>query len=388
VKRRLASLAALAVRLACGALVAGASGTARAELPDAWAIAREPRLLATQRAVDTAYEMALDASSPPGRERSPEGRQLLFGARSLLETAGAINHPDPTVRFFYGEVLANLSDDAGTVAALEPAVAAFPDHPDALQAYYYLAIAYARTNRREDEVRAYDRYLDRQTLPSLRALALYNHGDALMSLGDLPRATANFRSAIELEPGQSSTGLLARWGLAVALDRAGDIAQAIVTAKEAVQLDAPGHSVLRNESTFFVPEYDIFWYEALRHWAFADLAAGDVSERRRNLELSSLRWQTFIASAPSTDPWVGLAQARFRRTQHLLTKLAGSGARLRPAPPSPALPFPTSLFAPRPLAPRPLPPPRPFPYSRPSRPTPAPPPSPAPRPTPPPQPIY
>ncbi|HEU4533303.1 MAG TPA: tetratricopeptide repeat protein, partial [Polyangiaceae bacterium] len=281
-------LAPLAFALACGALGPGAAGDARAELPDAWAVARDPRLLTTQRAIDAAYEMALDASFPPGRERSPEGRQLLFGARSLLETAGAASHPDPTVRFFYGEVLANLSDDAGTVAALEPAVAAFPEHPEAVSAYYQLAIAYARTNRREDEVRAYDRYLERQTLPHLRALAFYNRGDALMSLGDLPRATANYRSAIELEPGQSSTGMLARWGLAAALDRAGDIAQALVTAKDAVQLDAPGHSVLRSESVFFVPEYELFWYEALRHWALADLAAGDVSERRRNLEIASV----------------------------------------------------------------------------------------------------
>jgi tetratricopeptide (TPR) repeat protein len=253
----------------------------------------------------------------------------------LLETAGAARHPDPAVRFFYGEVLAALSDDEGTIAALEPAVAAFPDHPDALEARYQLAIAYARAQRRDDEARAYERYLARQTLPHLRASALYNYGDALMSLGDLPGAAANYRSAVELEPGQSRTGVLARWGLAVALDRQGDIAQALAAAKEAVQLDAPGRSVLRDDGTFFVPDYEVFWYEALRNWALAELAAGDVSERRRHLELASVRWQTYVASAPSTDPWAALAQARFRRTQHLLAKAAGGAPtpRLRATPP-------------------------------------------------------
>lgn len=311
-------LAPLALALAAGTL---AAAPARAELPDAWALAREPRLLASQRAVDAAYEMALDAWARGAR--SPEGEQLFFGVRSLLETAGAARHPDPALRFFYGEVLAALSDDGGTVAALEPALAAFPDHPDALEACYQLAIAYARLQRRDDEARAYERYLARQTLPHLRASALYNYGDALMSLGDLGRAVASYRSAVDLEPGQSRTGVLARWGLAVALDRQGDIAQALATAKEAVQLDAPGRSVLHDEGTFFVPKYDIFWYEALRDWALAELSAGDAGERRRHLELAAVRWQTYVASSPSADPWAALAQARFRRTQHLLAKTGG-----------------------------------------------------------------
>ncbi|HEU4405880.1 MAG TPA: tetratricopeptide repeat protein [Polyangiaceae bacterium] len=326
--RRTPRLAPLA--LACGLL---AAAPARAELPDPWDRAREPRLLSTQRAVDTAYEMALDAAAlPSGGGRASESRQVLLSVRSLLETAGAAAHPDPALRFFYGDVLAALSDDAGTVAALEPAVAAFPDHPDAIGACYQLAIAYARLQRREDEARAYERYLARQTLPHLRASALYNYGDALMSLGDLTRATANYRSAIELEPGQSRTGVLARWGLAVALDRSGDIAQALATAKEAVQLDTSARSLLHDDGTFFVPEYEIHWYDALRHWALAELATNDVSERRRNLELSAVKWQAYVASAPSTDPWVALAQARFRRTQHLLAKASG-GPPPRKAPP-------------------------------------------------------
>ncbi len=337
-------LAPLALALACGPLAAPA---ARAEPPDAWAVAREPRLLESQRAVDDAYEMALDAAAVPGASRSSEGRQLFLGVRALLEAAGAARHPDPALRFFYGEVLGALSDDAGVVAVLEPAVAAFPDHPEAIGAYYQLAIAYARLQRREDEARAYERNLARQTLPHLRASAFYNYGDALMSLGDLTRAIANYRNAIELEPGQSRTGVLARWGLAVALDRSGDVAQALATAKEAVQLDNTAHSVLRDEGTFFVPEYEIFWYEALRHWAMAELAAGDAGERRRHLELASVRWQTYVASAPSTDAWAALAQARFRHTQHLLAKASGGAARPRPAPARPA-PAPPRLPPPPP----------------------------------------
>jgi tetratricopeptide (TPR) repeat protein len=325
VTRRPSRLAALALALACGPLAPAAAG---AEQPDPFDYAREPRLLSSQRAIDAAYEMALDAGAVPSGGRSSEGKQLLLGARALLDTADAAHHPDPALRFFYGGVLASLADDAGTVAVLEPAVAAFPDHPDAADAYSRLAIAYARLQRREDESRAYQHYLARQTEPRLRTLALYNYGDALMSLGDLPRAAANYRSAIEIEPGASQTGVLARWGLAVALDRSGDMAQALVTAKDATQLDAAARS-LHDDNTFFVPAYEIYWYEALWHWARADLA-GDREERRKQLQLSSLRWQTYVASAPSTDPWAALAQARFRRTQQLL-KAAGGPPR-RPSP--------------------------------------------------------
>lgn len=351
--RRTPRLTALALALACGPLAAGA---ARAELPDPWDRAREPRLLTTQRGIEAAYELALDAAALPGGRS--ERKQVLLGVRSMLEGAGAATHPDPALRFFYGNVLADLSDDAGTVAVLEPTVAAFPDHPDALGAYYQLAIAYARLQRREDEARAYERYLTRQTLSHLRSNALYNYGDALMSLGDLTRASALYRSAIELEPGQSRTGVLARWGLAVALDRTGDIAQALATAKEAVQLDASARSVLHDENTFFVPEYEIFWYEALRHWALADLATNDASERRHNLEHASVSWQGYIASAPSTDPWVALAQARFRRTQHLLVKAGGTVPRK--APPIPLRVSPPASPPPQPAQPSPSrPPPRP-----------------------------
>src|SRR4029079_8260597 len=84
-------------------------------------------------------------------------------------------------------------------------------------------------------------------------------------------AVAGYRTALGLLSadhmmfGSGSTTL---WGLAVALDRSGDLDSGLESVRVARSYDAQDKH-LNGPGWFYLPAYDRHWYEALGHWQVA-----------------------------------------------------------------------------------------------------------------------
>src|SRR5206468_5204737 len=87
--------------------------------------------------------------------------------------------------------------------------------------------------------------------------------DLSESIGDYKEAiqvATSLPNVIELE---DNTGVLAVWGLAVALDRFGDESGGAAQAKLAEQLDPSDRIIGHGANVFFVPDYERLWYLGL-----------------------------------------------------------------------------------------------------------------------------
>lgn len=307
--------------LACLLVV---SPRAQAGCPDVWDVASSPRLARDIAALREAQRVYLEA-----RElgtHNDGGRDLLRVVKMILEKTDAASSPDPRLPFLYGRVLVDLEDDIHAVAVLRKALASAPDHPDAGDAWFTLAIAYARLHDARAEVAAYDAQLAVEPDPAVRAVTLSNQAEGYMLLHDLDAAIARYRFSLYLVP----DNVLARWGLAVALDRSGDSAGAIAEARLALTYD-PDARRLSGSDVFFVPGYDRFWYLALAASARA-MAAVQPGHQVLWLERALLSWRQYVQSAASDDPWLAIAQVRLAACERdlRLAKTRAKAAGIRP----------------------------------------------------------
>jgi tetratricopeptide (TPR) repeat protein len=121
--------------------------------------------------------------------------------------------------------------------------------------YFERAIGeYARWRRLSDEANP-DRA---QSI----GLGYSNCAEILMAVGHLEQAIAFYRASTEFNPNEA----LNWYGLAVALDRDGQVEKAHAAMREAQARDRGrrgGPSRLIDDGVFFVPEGDVFYYEAL-----------------------------------------------------------------------------------------------------------------------------
>ena len=104
------------------------------------------------------------------------------------------------------------------------------------------------------------------------------------------------------------SGVTTLWGLAVALDRSGDLDQALRQIDLARTYDFADRA-LTDPAWFFVPPYDEAWYSALGQWAtarHAELAAVRVEAYARAVA----RWRDYLSQAPPDDRWAPLARHR------------------------------------------------------------------------------
>lgn len=303
-----------------------AAGAASAR--DRWDDARDPAARQRAQDLDAAKRMAEQAEAIDGRTPTHRRlrRDLLQSLRHTLATMGAETSPEPALRFLLGRVLHELDDDDATVRVLTRAVAEHPDHPQAIGAYLDLAIAYARTRKPDREIEMYDRYLERQLHPRARHVALSNRAETHMKLGKLALAVDDYREALLLHDDP-----LARWGLALTLDRGGDVSAALAEAGRALAMDDPVLSAFDGPNVFFVPDYERTWYHALRAAALG--RASELPEHRReHWETAAAMWASYVARAASDDPWVDLARQRrvFAEAQAKLATKARRPARPLP----------------------------------------------------------
>lgn len=325
---------AAALALAAAALVVGAREAA-AE-PSIWSQARSTDQGRLAVAVADAEALQLKYRHITRMRFESDGAAVgelyLRLARELLEGAGAARSPDPLVRYQLAEVLHLLHDDARAVKLFETVVAV-DTTPRTIraEAYSQLAEAYTRLGRFGEEIRAYDAALRFEPQPFARARLLANRAESYMVLGDITAAVGGYREAMGLlsAPIELFTlGPTTLWGLAVALDRSGDLDGALEAIRLARTYD-PLDKNLNGPGWFYVPDHDRFYYQALGHWSAARRAT--LASARAEEYLSAVaHWQEYLDSAPSSDRWIGIARARLRQIE----KERDASARIRKASPS------------------------------------------------------
>jgi len=203
------------------------------------------------------------------------------------------------------------------IRLLEPIVRDRLGTPVTLRAaaLFELAVCHAHLGRRREEIQVYDEALALEPDALHRSLTLANAADARMGLGDLEAATETFREALALLPGSllPAVGVTTLWGLAVTLDRSGDLPKALEQIALARAFD-PVDLQLRSPSWFYVPAREAHWYAALGSWSSAR-AAADEPARQAALSRVAESYRAYLAEAPGDDAWRPLALVRLAQCE-------------------------------------------------------------------------
>jgi hypothetical protein len=239
-------------------------------------------------------------------------------AAVLLEARLAGAAASSVLAFDLAAVYHELHEHVQCAALLERELAKQPDAPWSGNGWYMLSISYAMQNLSGAERRTHERAMPHIVDAQTRQGMLSNWAEAELRDGALVDAIARFRLSIDialrLQPGGAgdTSAVLARYGLAVALDRSGDESGAQREAALAVAADADLATLFNDANVFFVPEYERFWYlgVALQAKARASGTAEDRAMYTRNAISALTRW---IDDAGPAHPSYALAQARVRR---------------------------------------------------------------------------
>jgi tetratricopeptide (TPR) repeat protein len=288
--------------------------------PSRWTRARDPDLDRRETLRADAEALVLKARHVARTQRKEGGQAAaqiyLQKARDLLEQGGAAHARDPALRFSLADLYHRLQDHEKAIPLLK---ALLRDNPPALlraDAYSALAVSYAYTGQHEPEIKAYGQALLLQPHAEERARLLANRAEAYMAIGEITLALEGYRAALSLLSSVEmifGLGPTTLWGLAVALDRTGDLDSGLDAVRLARTYD-PKDERIESPSWFYVPAYDKYYYQALGHWSaarVADLNAAKTERYRRAIA----SWEEYIASAAPEDKWLPLARVRLRQCE-------------------------------------------------------------------------
>jgi tetratricopeptide (TPR) repeat protein len=307
--RRRAVFAVLATAASLASLASLDVRTARADTPPSvWDRARDPD-------VETSYRLHVEVERRLAqRGRFDIGESQALTARAMLERANAATSPDVRLRFDLGYVYLVLQEYGKSAEVLKSALAMAPNHPAAEENWLRLAFACGHVGDHECERHSYVEVLRRATEDVPRATPVLNLAETEMHMGNLKEAVLGYREALRIAGHMPAgeTAPLAVWGLAVALDRSGERVEAERQARFAQELERSMgmRNLLRSTDVFFVPDYEINWYEGLGAAARAREATSVVLAARlwRAAEAS---FREYVQKAePAKDRWLDLAKAR------------------------------------------------------------------------------
>jgi tetratricopeptide (TPR) repeat protein len=163
---------------------------------------------------------------------------------------------------------------------------------------------------------AYTEALALEVSPRERANLYYNRAEASLELDELETARSDYRRASEIAT-EPDTLALARYGLALALERMGDLPAAFTELDAALAITLPFPAYVTPDpldlpGVFFVPAYERYYLEALR--AMARLR--HVEDRAQFLAETAIAlqaWDAYLAAAPSSVRYRLNAEAHRRR---------------------------------------------------------------------------
>ena len=297
--------------------------------PSVWASARRPNAAAREVLIDNADKALNDAALEKERVELYSG--LFLGgeaaqvgkieARALLEKAGGATSPNMMVRLRYASVLRglaseqkpqNLKNIQEAANILATVIASHPLPAIALRAWDEIALCYAVLGQRDKEIHAYGEALALEAVGYRRSMLLANRAESFMAMGRLDEAIRGYREAFSslLEVERRGYGVTTLWGLAVALDRNGDMEDALEQIRLARTYDGFDERI-NDDSWFYSPPYDEHWYKALGAWAKARAAVNSI-DRTFEYGHALEAWDRYIDRAPENDAYVALAKVRRR----------------------------------------------------------------------------
>lgn len=318
------ALRALALCVGCCAL----SAAARAE-PTIWDMARDARARKSHHALVAVERMMARADQS---EFDPElSKNFTLAAIAMLELAGAGELPEPRLRFLLGDLLVAVDREAEARVQLERALAEAPDSPLAARGWFNLAIASAKLGNAKREHEAYTRGLELEWDPDRRSNIFLNRAESSMVLGSLTAALSDYREAARLAQ-RPDLVALAYFGLGIVQERSGDLPSALASMQRASQIRMPPPYpplALDQPAVFFVPTYDIYYYKALTAMAAARYAT-DAAEQKLAWEAAVSFWQTYLAQAEPSAPWLPNARRHLARSERELQLLAKRAPKIKP----------------------------------------------------------
>ncbi len=303
---------AVAIALALGCLLVPRAASAT---PSRWARVASPEL---DRAARITAEAERDLIKVTQRRSLIEDALTpstahATRARMVLMEAGAHRSKFPRVRMMLARAEQHLSKYLEASLLFE-SIVRDPAAPVALRADAWgdLGIVYARLKRVPEEIEAEESAMALEPIVPNRALTLANQAEAFMGLGDISRSIAGYRAALEglTNFEMAAIGPTTYFSLGVALDRSGDLEGGLEAIGRARSYDASDRA-LRSDSWFFSTPHDAYWYDALGAWYAGRRGDGD-DVRLGGLERAVTAWKSYLASAPETDPYVGIARARLK----------------------------------------------------------------------------
>lgn len=257
---------------------------------------------------DLVHKRAVAALSAEG----PTGELSRRSAVALVRLHGGSTAADARLRYDLGFLLQALGEHEAAIPALHHALAYAPGHAQAGRAWFSLGICHAHRSEPEDEEVAWRQALLLADDPAERHVVLSNLAETEMRLGRLDDALTAIDQAIELAPQHA----VPHWTRALLLDRLDDRPRALASALVALSLDPEGRS-LHGPGVFYVPPYDLFWYEAL-----VALAQADATPEARKAEWTKAAalYQEWLDLAAPDDPFRGVAAVRVGQVKALLAK--------------------------------------------------------------------
>jgi tetratricopeptide (TPR) repeat protein len=312
-KRLLSCLARFCLAIAC---VMSGAVPARADTPPSvWERVRDPDA-AEGYDLHEAVQKRLVST---GTRRDVDESELLR-VLAMLERAGAEHSKNPLLRFDLAFVYEGLRNHTRAAQVYKAAIAEFPDHPAVERAWLRLAFACGHLGDHVCERNAYLQVLRIETEEVFRATPTLNLAETQMHLGDLKDAVELYREALRIagrvDPSRT-TAPLATWGLAVALDRSGDRLGAEKEARFALEIERSMgmQRLLHTEDVFFVPKYEIYWYDGL-----GSAARARVAPSARDAVTLWKAAETFFgeyvkAAEGKNDRWLPIAKARLAQAK-------------------------------------------------------------------------
>jgi len=298
---------------------------------DLWREVRSPGWLRSRALLRQGRERLATAGSAQSFGRN-EAFVLahLEAAEARFARARALAPDDPEAAFDLARALYMRSQALGEAELRERTVAILLEvrrldiHFRAATIASLLAILHTHAGRFAEATAEHDRALRRSLDPSRDWTETANLAESAMLTGDLTRAVALYERSLRLARtrGSSATvgrdhlwvGVLSLWGLAVALDRLGERAAALERAGEALAVGTGDAAlrVLRDESVFYEPPEEVYWYEALGYEAMARREPANAAAFH---EQALRRWYRYLRAGGEEGPWAGLARRHIGRLE-------------------------------------------------------------------------
>lgn len=325
----------------CVAALALVTSVARADTPPSkWDRAKDPEQASAFDLHEAVHKRLLLSRDnlPPALRQLNDAE--LNNVKTMLQNAQAEKSKSPLLRFDLALVYSELKDHKRAADIYRQTIADFPNHPAAEKAWLRLAFACGHLGDHVCERDAYIRVLRLETEEVFRATPTLNLAETQMHLGDLKDAIEGYREALRIAGrvgNNRETAPLATWGLAVALDRAGDRLAAEKEARFALEIERSMgmHRLLRSEDVFFVPSYEIHWYEGLGSAARARVAtsARDAATLWRQAEKSFAEYIAGAEKSKEPDRWLPIAKARLATARSERERAERNTPREKPEPP-------------------------------------------------------